>query len=74
MKITIDTKEDSHDDLRKVIELLSSFLTAPNSTAPANIFEQSTPSVGNLMGMFDSPKEKAEVPELPVKQPSIELY
>jgi len=72
MKITIDTKEDSHDDLRKVIELLSSFLTAP--TAPANIFEQSTPSVGNLMGMFDSPKEKAEVPELPVKQPSIELY
>ena len=42
MKITIDTKEDSHEDIRKIIALLSRMI---ESEQPRNIFESS----GNVL-------------------------
>ena len=50
MKISIDTKEDSHDDIRKVIKMLehlvsgSSFSNVSNS---GNIFDDPSPSLGS---------------------------
>jgi len=45
MKITIDTKEDSAADIRKVIALLSKMIEG-SSQQSANIFEDSTPILG----------------------------
>ena len=67
MKIMIDTKHDSHEDIRKVVELLSGIL---QPTRVANVFETSAP-VGDLMGMFDVNVQKA-VPK--TEEPKIELY
>jgi hypothetical protein len=67
MKITIDTKEDSHHEIRKVIQLLSHLLgeqsphTTKNEALHANVFENNTPAP-NLMSMFDS-SPKAELKE-----------
>lgn len=52
MKLTIDTKEDSHDDLRKVIKMLQHivgdaevFTNQPSDSSP----EQSSP-IANIFG------------------------
>jgi hypothetical protein len=44
MKITIDTKEDSSADIRKVIALLSKMIEDPGHHS--NIFEDSSPGLG----------------------------
>ena len=46
MKITIDTKEDSHEEIKKVIKMLSSLVgnATVYTNAPSNIFEDNTPS------------------------------
>ncbi|HLD34087.1 MAG TPA: hypothetical protein VJB66_05140 [Candidatus Nanoarchaeia archaeon] len=73
MKITIDTKEDSHDDIKKVIELLSKFLNHEQSTN--NIFEQQTPAMNNLMSMFEEKTETAPIAQPEQKStPNIEWY
>jgi len=46
MKITIDTKEDSPTDIRKVIALLSKMIE-DSSERRSNIFEDSGSSLGN---------------------------
>ena len=81
MKITIDTKEDSPEELKKVISLLSQLINEPIQTnAPQNIFDQPSPDVGNLLNIFDTPQAPAEQqqapPEPPVKKerPEVELY
>ena len=45
MKITIDTKEDSPADIRKVIALLSKMIEG-SVGHHSNIFEDSSPSLG----------------------------
>ena len=52
MKLTIDTKEDSHDDIRKAIRMLATIVgeehvysNSPPKAAVANIFESSS---GNM--------------------------
>jgi len=61
MKITIDTKEDSHVEIRNIIKMLSSLVDEKPLTNSPNIFEDSSPEVkptaqGNIFGnMFDSP-------------------
>ena len=42
MKITIDTKEDSPEEIRRVIQLLTN-LSNSHPTQSRNIFEQNTP-------------------------------
>ncbi|MBS3133406.1 hypothetical protein J4470_04795 [Candidatus Woesearchaeota archaeon] len=68
MKITIDTKEDSHDEIRKIVNML-------NSLIEANLAEQSEqssepqPIVGEgIFGMFSGNREEeapAAMPETP---------
>ncbi len=81
MKITIDTKEDSHEDIRKILALLSQMV---NKEVPSsNVFENPTSSeLPNLMSIFDSssqtpqPAEPA-IPEQPSqaqRMPKVELY
>ena len=58
MKITIDTKEDSKDEIVKMIRMLSE-LVDHNVEKHSNIFED-TPVASEsdsptLMGMFDNP-------------------
>ena len=64
MKITIDTKEDSHEDIRKVISMLSHLVEGhevPKSTS-TNIFEDGTPVLG-----ASEPEESSEPSPEPPK-------
>jgi len=78
MKITIDTKEDSHEEIRKVINLLTHMIgehnvsnqnifdDSPTLDLPTNQPDSAQPSQGNVFGnLFDSstPKETAEQPQ-----------
>lgn len=71
MKITIDTKEDSHNDIRKVIRLLKHLIGESHSNfepsthekpKPKNIFEDDSPSVGGMFSMFGDTDQKKEEP------------
>ena len=75
MKITIDTKEDSSTDIRKVIALLSKMIEG--SEHHSNIFEDSSPTLGEsssessggnnaFASMFGNDSE--ETPVLPVSE------
>ena len=71
MKITIDTKEDSHDEIRKLIRMLQHLIREQPVTNQPNIFEDpnsfgvssqdevsSTSSQGNVFGnIFDTPTQ-----------------
>ena len=82
MKITIDTKHDSHVEIRKAIRLLYSLIgekeiyTNEPGEKPTNIFEDSSPQVGNMMSLFDNVDTPGspELPEKPDKKPSLEFY
>jgi hypothetical protein len=69
MKITIDTKEDSHQDIRKVIKMLQHLIGEPSATNQPDIFEPNSFNPGSepaeaFVNMFsDAPKEA------PVKEP-----
>jgi hypothetical protein len=58
MKITIDTKEDSHDDIRKVMQILNHFSSDYGSSPvlPNESNEARTAPVDttNMMNMFGS--------------------
>ena len=78
MKITIDTKTDSKDEIRKAVRLLMSlaeghhdvFTNEPEKPASQpNIFDSPTPAVeNNLMSMFDN----ADTPTQPAPETSEE--
>lgn len=87
MKIQVDTKQDSHDEIRKVIKLLMGIVgghniyTTESEEKPAaqpNIFDSSSPAVPNLMSMFDSapitPTTSAPEPEKKDDIPQVEFY
>ena len=72
MKITIDTKEDSPEDLRKIIRLLSELI---NQKQPQNVGFFDSPQSGvsqsetsNLMAMFDQPTSQPAIQ--PQQQPT----
>ena len=63
MKITIDTKEDTREEIKKIIKMLSSLVGEETFTNQGNIFEDSSPEVNtgqNMFGMFDSGKSQSE--------------
>ncbi len=67
MKITIDTKEDSHEDIQKVMQILSHF-TNKNPISNYSLESQATNESSNegFMNMFgDSSEEKKEIPDTP---------
>ena len=69
MKITIDTKEDSHEEIKKVISLLT-HLIGQTPSSNRNIFDDSKPTEesSNLFSIFDNPStpppEKKEKPKI----------
>ena len=72
MKITIDTKEDSHSEIEKAIRLLQALISGKERYS--NIFEDSSPSSsessGGLFNMFgdDSSIPKPEPPAVEEKE------
>ncbi|MCK4589830.1 MAG: hypothetical protein KAT77_05270 [Nanoarchaeota archaeon] len=74
MKITIDTKEDSHEEIKKVISLLTHLIGETPMTNSKNIFDNSKPTEesGNLFNIFDNPQStgKKESKE----KPSVQFY
>lgn len=63
MKITIDTKEDSHEEIRKIIKMLSSLVGEETFTNQGNVFENQGSDLGNqnIFDMFDNKNQ--DVPE-----------
>lgn len=57
MKITIDTKEDSPEEIKKVITMLSSLIHS------GNVFEDTPENTSELMGLFDEKKDEEEKKE-----------
>jgi hypothetical protein len=87
MKIQIDTKTDSPDEIRKVIKLLMGLVGGhnvytneqPQEEKPAaqpNIFDSPGAAVPNLMSMFDNaPPPEAPAPEKKDEEiPQVEFY
>ena len=56
MKITIDTKEDSHDEIKKVIKLLETMVEASSIQSP-------TSTNLDIFGTSDSPSEDTTSPD-----------
>lgn len=73
MKITIDTKEDSHEDIKKVIRMLQNLVGEEKVyTNQGNIFDDSKPVTENVFGdLFNNDKESKESP-LKEEKPSEE--
>lgn len=69
MKITIDTKEDSREDILRVIKMLQSLVgsesVSESYTNQGNIFEQPNPELpmASVLGEFLS--NKSQEPEKP---------
>ena|SRR3989338_4237715 len=62
MKITIDTKEDSHEEIRKIIRMLSSLVGEKQYTNQGNIFDSDEPTITPSKNIFDS-EEPAVSPQ-----------
>ena len=77
MKITIDTKEDSPSDIRKVISLLSRMI---ENNQNSNIFEDSGSDAFSEKNAFanmfanDSKKDKSETNMSKTKKDSEDLF
>ena len=77
MKITIDTKEDSHEEIRKIIRMLSSLvggevMTNSEVANQGNIFSDSNPQTesSDMFSMFSANSENTSPEKKPeeVKQ------
>jgi hypothetical protein len=79
MQITIDTKHDSPQEIRKAIKMLSSLVShsdvysnsmdedsEPVQKTPS-VFDQPSDNMGGMMGIFDSPAETETKEEEEVK-------
>lgn len=64
MKITIDTKEDSHEDIKKMVALLSEIIAYKENK---DVFSNASPEMPNIFGMFD---QQPTVKEVVVLSPS----
>ena len=64
MKVTIDTKEDSHEDIRKVLHLLTSILERKGNSTDIKTNTERTDTT-SMMNMFaDTPQTVSQ----PVQQ------
>ena len=64
MKVTIDTKEDSVEDIRKVLHILTNILQQKGGEMLSNAETGSPVDTSNLMSMFDDNTAKP-VPDTP---------
>ncbi|MBI2655304.1 hypothetical protein HYX06_02670 [Candidatus Woesearchaeota archaeon] len=84
MKVTVDTKEDSHDDLRKVIKMLQHIIgdsqevfsnqpgilssQAAESSPIANIFGDISSASSTEQGSSDTPQAETPATEAPASE------
>ena len=84
MKITIDTKEDSHEEIKKVISMLSALVGEKSFTNSRDIFSdsssptsssESTNAFANMFGGDSSsnPTTITEIKEEKKKTPEIQI-
>lgn len=73
MKVTIDTQQDSYEDIRKVYSILAHILEN-KTNIPAN-YENTKESTDttNLMSMFDTPNSAADK-NIPEKAPDFSSF
>lgn len=71
MKITIDTKEDSNQDIRNVIRMLQHLVGEQPATNQPNVFEDSKPAVGSDDDAFSNFFGSQETQEIPKKKEDI---
>ncbi len=73
MQITINTKDDSHEDIRNVIRMLQHLVGDHSVTTQPNIFDGSKPTVGsdgdvfsNFFGSQETKdnEEKEDIPKI----------
>ena len=85
MKITIDTKEDSHEEIRRAIRMLSSLVGEKEvMTNQSDVFsdENSEAQDQNMFNMFNNPQtenkteepKKEETENVDLDIPSVEEY
>jgi hypothetical protein len=73
MKITIDTQHDTHEDIKKVLHILSNILEKKDSVDPSSTYQENISTTNNetssagFMSMFgdSSTEEQKEVPDTP---------
>ena len=76
MKITIDTKEDSPDELRKVIRMLSSLVGKEVMSNEGDIFkddkddkdDNNQPETSDAFNMFNNPQPENQTEEEPKEE------
>jgi len=78
MKITIDTKEDSHDELRKVIRMLSSLVGKEVMSNEGDIFkddkdDNNQPETSDAFNMFNNPQPENQTEEEPKEEKKDEI-
>ena len=64
MKVTIDTKEDSHEDIKKVLEILTQILEKKEINSTDLNDKITSVDTTNMMNLFDS-EPKKEIPNTP---------
>jgi hypothetical protein len=75
MKITIDTKQDTHEDIKKVIRLLTHLIGDHPTTNQPNLFEDSASPPENVFGnIFNNPESKENKEEIKTDMPEIIPY
>lgn len=71
MKISIDTKEDSPEDIRKIIMMLSALIGEKESSGQSDIFAQeseiSPQDNSGFVNMFENTNTEAKEPEMETK-------
>ena len=58
MKITIDTKHDSHDEIKKVLQILHHIVEERGVDKPSAVSSEPV-NTTNMMNMFDTPTQNA---------------
>ena len=62
MKITIDTKEDSHEEIKKVIRMLSSLVGEEVMSNQGDLFKDGSSEAGStdVFNMFNNPDSETK--------------
>jgi len=80
MKITIDTKEDSHVEIRKAIKLLMGLVgdkevfTNEPETPSQGMLDSPAPDMGNMMSLFDTPETQTTDTTEKKEKSKLEFY
>ena len=65
MKLTIDTQQDSYEDIKKVLHILTSIIQQKEGNVQSNYTDSGNPDTANLMSMFDDTPAQKTVPDTP---------